>query len=63
LTKIKKLQEKYKKEIVLVQTTPVFSYNNPSQELLELDIFDRIILSFCFITRLVNKNKYKDYNS
>jgi hypothetical protein len=39
-----------------------FLYGNPSQEILELDAFDKIALSFRTVTRLANKYKYKDYN-
>ena len=40
-----------------------FSYGNPSQELLELDAFNKIAMSLCIIARPASKNKYEDYNS
>jgi hypothetical protein len=48
--------------VLLIVYTP-FSYSNPSQEILELDAFDKIALSFRMVARLASKNKYKDYNS
>jgi hypothetical protein len=40
-----------------------FSYNNPSQDLLELDTFNKIALSLYTVARLISKDKYEDYNS
>ena len=62
LAKVKKLQEKYKEEIIVLLTPLAFLYNNPSRELLELNAFDRIALSLCAVARLASKDKYEDYN-
>ena len=40
-----------------------FSYSNPSQDLLELDTFNKIALFLCIVARLVSEDEYKDYNS
>jgi len=63
LAKVKKLWEKYKEEVVPLQTTLTFLYNNPSQELPELDTFDRIALSLCSVARPASEDEYEDYNS
>jgi hypothetical protein len=48
---------------VFLQTNIMFfSYSTTFYKLLELDIFDKIVLSLCLVTRLANKNKYEDYN-
>ena len=62
LAKVKKLQEKYKEEIIVLLTPLAFLYNNPSRELLELNAFDRIALSLCAVARLASKDEYEDYN-
>jgi hypothetical protein len=64
LASVKRFWEKYREEaaVPLVAYMP-FSYGNPSQEILELDVFDKIALSFRTITRPTSKDKYKDYNS
>jgi hypothetical protein len=41
----------------------LFSYNNPSHELPELDAFNQIALTLRLVARLASKDKYKDYNS
>ena len=63
MAKVKKLWEKYKKEVIIPPITLTFIYNNPSYKLLELDAFNRIALSLRSIARLASKDKYKDYNS
>ena len=63
LAKVKKLQEKYKEEVIVLLTPLAFLYDNPSRELLELDAFDRIALSLCAIARLASEDEYEDYNS
>ena len=40
-----------------------FSYSNPSQNLLELNAFNKIALFLRIVTRPVSKDEYKDYNS
>jgi hypothetical protein len=40
-----------------------FSYNNLSQDLLELDAFNKIVLSLRTVTRPASEDEYKDYNS
>ena len=61
LAKVKKLQEKYREEVVVLPTTLAFLYNNPSYKLLELNCFNQITLSLYIVAQLVSKNKYKDY--
>jgi hypothetical protein len=63
LAKVKKLWEKYREEVVPLQTTPAFSYDNPSRELPELDTFDRIALSLRLVARPASEDEYEDYNS
>ena len=63
LAKVKKLQEKYKEEVIVPPTTSAFTYSNPSHKLLELDTFNRIALSLRSVARLASKDEYKDYNS
>ena len=62
LAKVKKLQEKYREEIVVLPTTLAFLYNNPSYKLLELNYFNQIALSLYVVAQLASKDKYKDYN-
>jgi hypothetical protein len=64
LASVKQLWEKYREEVVmpLPAYTP-FSYDNPSQDLLELDAFNKIALSLRTVARLVSKDEYEDYNS
>ena len=62
LAKVKKLQERYKEEVIVPLTTLAFTYSNPSYKLLELDTFNRIVLSLCLVARLASKDKYEDYN-
>ena len=63
LARVKKLQEKYRKEVIVLLTTLAFLYDNPSCKLLELNTFNRITLSLRLVARLASKDKYKDYNS
>jgi hypothetical protein len=39
-----------------------FSYNNPSQDIPEIDPFNKIALSLRIVTRPASKDKYKNYN-
>jgi hypothetical protein len=63
LTKVKKLWEKYREEVIVIPTPPAFSYNSSSRELLELDTFNRIALSLIAVARPVSEDEYEDYNS
>jgi hypothetical protein len=64
LANVKKLWEKYREEVVLpVQAPMLFSYDNPSYKLLELDAFNWIALTLCLVAWLVSDDEYKDYNS
>ena len=63
LVRVKKLQEKYREEVIVPLTTLAFLYNNPSRELLELNTFNRIALSLRLVARPASKDEYKDYNS
>jgi hypothetical protein len=50
--------------IIFILIITPFSYENQNQvESRELNIFDRIVLSFRFITRPVSEDEYEDYNS
>jgi hypothetical protein len=64
LAKVKKLWEKYREEVIPLSITPTFSYGSkPSQELPELDAFDRIALSLRSVARPASEDEYEDYNS
>ena len=63
LAKVKKLQEKYREEVISLQAPALFSYDTPSQELPELDAFDRIALSLRLGARPASEDEYEDYNS
>jgi hypothetical protein len=40
-----------------------FSYSNPSQDILEMDSFNKIALSLRTVARPASEDEYKDYNS
>jgi hypothetical protein len=40
-----------------------FSYNNSSQDIPEIDPFNKIALSLRTVTRPASKDEYEDYNS
>ena len=63
LASVKQLWEKYREEaaVPLPAHTP-FSYDNPSQDLLELDAFDKIALSLRTVARPASEDEYEDYN-
>jgi hypothetical protein len=45
LVKVKKLWERYRERAIITFTSPAFSQDSLSHEILELDVFDRIALS------------------
>jgi hypothetical protein len=50
--------------IIPVPITTPFSYENQNQaEPRELDTFDRIVLSFRSVIKLVSEDEYENYNS
>jgi hypothetical protein len=59
---MKKFWERYRKKIILLSIIVSFSYDNPSREVKEFDIFDQIALSLQQIARSVNENEYENYN-
>ena len=59
---VKKLWERYKEEVVPLQSYLAFSYNNPAKPK-ELDTFDQIALSLRLVAQLTSEDEYKDYNS
>jgi hypothetical protein len=63
LTKVKKLWEKYREEVVVTPTPPAFLYNSLSRKLLELDAFNRIALSLIVVAQPASEDEYEDYNS
>jgi hAT family C-terminal dimerisation region len=63
LAKVKKLWEKYREEVQPLPALPLFSYDNPSKELKELDAFDEIVLSLRSVARRSSEDEYEDYNS
>jgi hypothetical protein len=64
LASVKSLWEKYREEtaVPLPVHTP-FSYGDPSQEVPELDAFDKIALSLRTVARPASEDEYEDYNS
>jgi hypothetical protein len=64
LASVKALWEKYREEaaIPLPSHTP-FSYDNPSQDIPEMDPFDKIALSLRTVARPASEDEYEDYNS
>ena len=60
LVKVKKLQERYREEVVPLPTIVPFSYDNPSREVRELDAFDQIALSLQQVARPASEDEYKD---
>jgi hypothetical protein len=60
---VKKLWERYRKEIISLFIIVSFSYDNPSKEIREFDIFDQITLSLQQIARPASEDEYENYNS
>ena len=66
LLSAKKLWEKYREEVIPPQPSNIIPFlysKQPSQELLELDAFDRIALSLRLVARPTSEDEYEDYNS
>ena len=63
LAKVKKLWEKYRERPIITPTPLAFRQKGSSQETLELDTYNRIVLSLRAEARLVSQDEFKDYNS
>ena len=62
LAAVKKLQERYKEEVIPLQSYPTFLYDT-LLELKELDTFDQIALSLRSVAQPTSEDEYEDYNS
>jgi hypothetical protein len=63
LASVKALWEKYREEAAVPLPSHMpFSYNNPSQDIPEMDPFDKIALSLYTVARPASEDEYKDYN-
>jgi hypothetical protein len=60
---MKNFWKRYREKIIFLSIIVSFSYDNPSREVKEFDIFDQIALSLQQITRSVSENEYENYNS
>ena len=63
LAKVKKLWERYRDEVQILQPNPLAFQYGSNKVPKDLDVFEQIALSLQTVTRLASEDEYKDYNS